>query len=396
MSERKAQRLSAEIVQEATTWFVEFNDGEVDQPDREAFVSWLRRSPEHIRAYLQVTAHWEDAGARTTASVPSIDELVEIARESTHENVIPIKGVRRDDEAKRVASANESPISASPTHRPRRYSLAASLAIAMIGVSGLLWLAHERGIYSTDIGEQRSIKLGDNSTVELNAHSKMRVTLREHERDVDLIEGQALFRVAKDQARPFIVHSGDTNVLAVGTEFDVNKHLSGTTVTVVEGRVAVFSSLQSSGSGPLLPGQSPGDKPSTKAPGSPRPATTARSDTPQKNDESTARGEVFLAAGDQLTMSGMSITTASNADVGAATAWTQKQIVFNSTPLSDVVDEFNRYNRRQLLITDPKIANTKISGQFSSSNPDSLLKGLDALNTFHIRETPSRIEISAK
>ncbi len=46
------------------------------------------------------------------------------------------------------------------------------------------------------------------------------------------------------------------------------------------------------------------------------------------------------------------------------TAWTQKQIVFNSTPLSDVVDEFNRYNARQLRITDPKTANTRISGRF--------------------------------
>jgi ferric-dicitrate binding protein FerR (iron transport regulator) len=45
---------------------------------------------------------------------------------------------------------------------------------------------------------------------------------------------------------------------------------------------------------------------------------------------------------------------------------------------------------------DPKIANTKISGQFSSTNPDSLLKGLGALNAFNIRETAGRIEISAK
>lgn len=122
----------------------------------------------------------------------------------------------------------------------------------------------------------------------------------------------------------------------------------------------------------------------------------ALSRTPQTKEEPTLRGEVFLAAGEQVTVSGAAFTTAATADVAAATAWTQKQIVFNSTPLSDVVDEFNRYNKRQLLITDPKIGNTKISGQFSSSNPDSLLKGLDALNTFNIHETPDRIEISAK
>lgn len=255
MNERKAQPLSGQIVDEATTWFVEFNAGEVAQPDREAFVDWLKRSPEHIRAYLQVTAHWEDAGTRTKGSVPSIDQLVEIAREPTPANVIPIAAVRRNDEAKRAAPLKEhrqdSTLTTSRTLRPR-YSLAASLMLAAVGAGGVFWLANERGIYTTDIGEQRSIQLSDGSTVELNAHSKVRVVLRKQQRDVELIEGQALFRVAKDHSRPFIVHSGETNVLAVGTEFDVNKHLSGTTVTVVEGRVAVFPSSQPTGRGPLL------------------------------------------------------------------------------------------------------------------------------------------------
>src|SRR5258708_30118628 len=106
--------------------------------------------------------------------------------------------------------------------------------------------------------------------------------------------------------------------------------------------------------------------------------------------------EFFLSAGEKLSVSSAATQRAAHADVAAATAWIQKQIVFNSTPLSDVVDEFNRYNTRQLIVTDPRIIDTKISGEFSSTNPDSLLKGLDALNKFNIHETPDRIEISAK
>jgi transmembrane sensor len=117
---------------------------------------------------------------------------------------------------------------------------------------------------------------------------------------------------------------------------------------------------------------------------------------PENNGIPAANGEIFLTAGEQLTVSSASVEMAANADVAAATAWTQKQIVLNSTPLSDVVDEFNRYNTRQLVITDPKIADTKISGEFSSSNPDSLLKGLGALNKFNIHEMPGQIEISSK
>ena len=82
--------------------------------------------------------------------------------------------------------------------------------------------------------------------------------------------------------------------------------------------------------------------------------------------------------------------------MAAVTAWTQKQIFFSAMPLADVVDEFNRYNSASSSSWTPRIANTKISGEFSSTNPDSLLKGLDGLGQFNIRETPGRIEISGK
>jgi transmembrane sensor len=372
VSKHKVPPLSGRIVQEATTWFVEINEGEASQTDREAFVEWLKTSPEHIRAYLQVSAHWEEAGALSKASLPSITDLVVLARESTTADIIPIGEIRPGDTVEFSTSTGRSAdkLSAPPVRarRSQRYLLAASVAIAIIGASALSWFEHARGLYTTDIAEQRSVRLGDGSTVELNAHSKLRVTLGQHERDVELIEGQALFRVAKDPSRPFMVHSGDTDVLAVGTQFDVNKHRSGTTVTVVEGRVAV--------SAPTLSDRAPGSGAAVLEP--------------------APKSEIFLAAGEQLTVSRAAVKMAPNADVAAATAWTQKQIVFNSTPLTDVVDEFNRYNTRQFTITDPKIANTKISGQFSSTNPDSLLRGLGALNEFNIRETSGRIEISAK
>jgi hypothetical protein len=40
--------------------FVEFNEAEVGHAAREGFIHWLRTSLEHVRAYLQVTAHWEE------------------------------------------------------------------------------------------------------------------------------------------------------------------------------------------------------------------------------------------------------------------------------------------------------------------------------------------------
>src|SRR5258708_14766281 len=96
-------------------------------------------------------------------------------------------------------------------------------------------------VYITALGEQRSIQFADGSTVELNSRSKISVKYSQQESDVDLLEGQAVFHVAHDVSRPFIVAVGATRVRAVGTQFDVYKKSNGTVVTVVEGRVAVYS-----------------------------------------------------------------------------------------------------------------------------------------------------------
>lgn len=97
--------------------------------------------------------------------------------------------------------------------------LAAAFVVALVSVSA--WLYAERNTYGTGIGEQRSITLSDGSIIELNAHSKVRVAFHDRERDLELLEGQALFRVAKNRNRPFVVHAGGTSVRAVGTQFDV-------------------------------------------------------------------------------------------------------------------------------------------------------------------------------
>jgi ferric-dicitrate binding protein FerR (iron transport regulator) len=100
----------------------------------------------------------------------------------------------------------------------------------------------------------RTLTLEDGSTVELDSGSRIRIAYGGHERQVELLDGQALFRVAHDLTRPFIVHTRATNIQAIGTQFDVYKKDTGTIVTVVEGRVAVIRQgpVQLGGDGLLL------------------------------------------------------------------------------------------------------------------------------------------------
>jgi transmembrane sensor len=239
-----------------------------------------------------------------------------------------------------------------PRRVPRRALLAAA-ALALLTVGTVLyWSDIFSDSYTTGIGEQRTLQLADGSTVELNALSKIQVHLTQHQRDVVLLDGQALFRVAKDKQRPFVVHVGDERVRAVGTEFDVYKKKVATVVTVVEGRVEAYDQSDNDAGAPTL-----------------------------------------LSAGEQLTVVPHTAAKPAATDTIAATAWVQKRLMFEETPLSEVAEEFNRYNRRPLTIDDRELRRVKISGVYSSTDPASLINFLRSQNSMQIIETENQVRL---
>lgn len=300
-----------QILEEACGWFIDCNEDALDAAETERFNQWLRRSPEHVRAYLEIAAAWESS-----------------------------------DRLKRAQAVDTA------MRKPARYFWAAAVAAAVLVAVGVGFVI-QRDFYTatTGIGEQHAIVFEDGSAVELDARSRLKVRFSHAERRVELIYGQALFKVKQDAARPFIVISSGARVQAVGTQFDVYRKAIGTAVTVVEGRVAV-----------------------TEVPGV---------ETP-----------VFLSAGEQLVVAPQTIAHAVRVDVAAATAWTQRKLVFDETPLSEVVAEFNRYNSRQMIINDASLADYHIRGKFDVGDPDRLLQFLRDRFGANVREQGGEIRIS--
>jgi transmembrane sensor len=379
----KSTQISGQILGEACDWFIDFNEGELDAAARERFNQWLRRSPEHVRAYVEIAVAWEDS-SRLNDTQRS-DPTALVAEALTESNVVPIEPRATEPTAAEAvldvaahragaAIARGGEPSAQPQQHARQraggerlpwlfFAVAASVLIA-VGIGFLI----QRNAYTTGIGEQRSVALDDGSTVELNARSRLSVRFSHAERLVDLIDGQALFRVKKDVARPFIVLSNGTRVRAVGTQFDVYRKTTGTTVTVLEGRVAVTKVPT-----PMPPGGS--------------------------NETSGGGGSeapIFLSAGEQLTVAAQSAPHAVRANLAAAIAWTQRKLVFDETPLSEAVAEFNRYNSRQMIIEDASLAEYHIRGNFEADDPDRLIRLLRDRFDADVREHGNEIRISRK
>jgi transmembrane sensor len=210
-----------------------------------------------------------------------------------------------------------------------------------------------------------SFPLEDGSVVTLNAQSSLELAYTDAERNVRLIQGEALFAVARDPDRPFQVHTRRAVVRAVGTQFNVRFRGEDTTVTVVEGIVEVRSGSDAgdaSGRGVDL--SAPGDSPGDGLPGINKPSAQ-----PQF---------VRLTVGQQARVPPRSGQVAvTEIKIDKATSWRERRLEFEAWSLAAVVDEFNLYNDQPIVIQDAALAEKSISGVFSADDRASFALFLD-------------------
>jgi len=338
-----------QILEEAAEWLIEFNSEQPDAEAREKFDAWLRLSPQHVRAYLELLPVWEDGVSLPLDEGATAEQFIALGKSDTR-NIVALRATPERCAEPAVIS----------TFRKSRYVALAVSMLLTVAATLFLYATYFSGVYTTGIGEQRSIALDDGSTIELNARTQIRVRYSDLQRNVELLEGQALFQVAKNVERPFIVHSGDTQVRAVGTQFDVNRRSASTIVTVIEGKVAV------SGAG------------GTAAP------------------KGSTASALFLTAGEQTTVSGAATPRAAHANLTNTTAWTQRRLVFDDATLGEVIEEFNRYNRVPLRLQDASLEEFPITAAFSSTDPSSLVNFLRVQPGIRVTESDGEIQISSQ
>ena len=153
-------------------------------------------------------------------------------------------------------------------------------------------------------------------------------------------------RDAARAGRPFVVAAGPVAVTALGTKFDVYHRSEGVDVNLIEGRLRVEEAAQS--------------------------------EEPAKAD--FARLE--MAAGDKLQVRRDKWLLARGA-IGRSTDWANGQLVFEQTPVSEIVEELSRYTDRKLVIADSNVGNQRVSAVIRTDNP---LMFLDALKTMHVAQ----------
>ncbi|OWP48668.1 FecR family protein [Pseudomonas nitroreducens] len=299
-------RVEPSLSDEAIERLVRLHSGSTGAAERMDFLRWRGLSVEHERAAREAEALW--------GALP----------ETRH----------AEDYRRRV-------------RRPRRWlALAASACVAAIAVTIVLPepLAALYADYATRTGERRMLELADGSRVWLNSDSALSVDFGPQQRRLRLHSGEALFEVAKDAARPFIVEARGGEVRAVGTRFDVDSRGPQVRVDVTEGVVQV----NSAGSAPVR--LSAGERLSYREAAAPEPVQPL--------------------------------------DLSSASAWQRGKLIFNQRPLGEVLDELERYLPGRILLTDGALRQHKVSGVFDLKDPDALLKTLERLQPVTVTHLP--------
>ena len=304
--------------------------------------AWTAEATAHRVALLRFQAAWQ--AARRLKALSPVQERGTVPPPAAWRET-PFLDCARRDSQNLVRAVPLRELAAKISSHARSCALAAAGLLA-VAIGAYLYLTGTflSDRYATPIGGVTSVALRDGSSVTLNTSSAVHVAFSSAERRIDLEQGEAFFAVAKDLGRPFVVHVGDKQVVAVGTKFSVRRDDDNIRVIVTEGSV-VLRWRQ----GPPAPSLGSVQESVSNARGE-RVAENW-------NAEQINAGMIAQFIGGRLQVQQTSLTLAAD-----ALSWREGFLMFEGATLADVVAQVNRYNTHKIRIADPQLNTVMIVG----------------------------------
>lgn len=328
------------IDETASRWLARLDREDASDQDRAAFEIWRGADPRHAAAYARLEDVWN--------------------------RLLRIRELRADPMGGGDTRPANSAVRSTRAWLTRfRARAVAAACLVAVTISLLVWAGYETPDrsqhFATEVGGYRRAPLRDGSTVELNTDTELRASITATTRHVELLRGEATFEVARDPHRPFVVTAGDTAVRAVGTVFNVRRHEHVVEILMIEGKVAVGA-----------------------------PEDALRSEPPRTSTIPVIHaGQAAIAA-----QSGLEVRAVSSEELERELAWQKGMLSFDSITLAEATAEFNRYNRSQLIVSDPSIADVRIGGYFRASNVDGFVRVLESEFAISATHERGRIKLT--
>ena len=227
---------------------------------------------------------------------------------------------------------------------PRRAIAAAALLVAVIGGT-VGWFALSRDpVIETIAGQQKSQSLPDGSLVAVNVDSELSYAIRDGARVVKLNDGEAAFSVKADPQTPFVVHVGEFQMRAVGTEFNVRRRDGFIEVAVSEGKVQICSG-SGTDAGTIL---------------------------------ATLSGGQLMRFPDTYT-SGQFAVVPTTVPTEQISEWRMRVVTYENATVREVIEDFNRYFENKRLIGKGNLLERRVTIRLQVEDRESAIETLAAL-----------------
>jgi transmembrane sensor len=303
----------------AVEWMLRLESPHAGEAEWLQFDAWLSADAAHAAAYDRALATATDIRAAAAQRAPVA-------------NVIPFP---------------RSP--AAPARQERR-TLFAGLAAAglLIVVGAPIWASMQPTVYQTKAGERRSVTLKDGSRIDLNGASRLSVKFSGARRQTTL-DGEAVFDITKDAARPFYIAAGDRQIRVVGTQFDVRRREGRFSVAVTRGIVEVAPARNATGA-------------------------TLRLTAGHRLDhtEGAADGHVSTVLAEE------------------ALGWRAGRLIYREAPLAEVVADLNAQYERPITLSDGA-GSLRFSGVLVLDDQDVVVRRLSLLAPISSNTTKNEI-----
>jgi transmembrane sensor len=300
---------------EASAWLIAIAENTL-APERERdFHAWLAISHRHAATFTELRATWDDL-----ATLSNLAHLAPRASSASWPRFHRIPW-------KRLAVASLSAVAAA--------------VIAFVAVPPALY--HPLPRHETAVGEVRSIKLPDGSTVVLGAKSGIAVQFSAAERRVQIIGGEAYFDVVHNAERPFVVIAGDARVRDVGTKFNVNLASDSVRVSVTEGVVEIVR-------GTAL--------------------------TPRRL-HAGQRTELLVTAPAPIDFRSVPQPIAV-LSAPSPVAWREGRLIYDNVRLADLVADVNRYYSPGVTLATPAVGELRVTASFRTNEIPAFMDALSA------------------
>lgn len=331
--------------------FIQYLQGTISPEDEKQLISWMKKNPESKKEFSEIRQLWNVSEAIAKLDNDRVEKEWELLKQKVS-----------------YSQRSEKPVNKFMYWMPRFAAVFILGALLAGAVTYQVFNSTSNALSFYEIkspaGAKSEVTLPDGTKIWLNASSSLKYSNQFGRKNREIfLDGEALFKVAHDKSKVFLVQTSDIIIKAYGTTFNVKSYADENTVatTLIEGSIGVTRtkfSKKKNDEVMLEPNQQVVYYKSSKNIGGSQPKnTSAKTDTPAPRKKLT----YMISKG---------------IDTKPFTAWKDGTLFITSETLKELATKLERKYNVTIHFKDKKLEKLKFTGVFENETIEQVIDAI--------------------